>query len=345
MRTLAAICVILLAACALQAQSQPAGSWHVIDPASMDKSVDPCVDFYAYSCGGWIKSNPIPADQAAWSVYSKLQEQNRANVRQILEAAAAPTANRSVIDQKIGDYYASCMDEKTIESAGLKPLDADLKRIDDIATRNDMADYLARFHPQDLSIYFGESALFSLDAEQDAKNSSETIAAVDQGGLGLPDRDYYLNADTRSEQMRKDYAAHVQKMFELLGEAPDVAAANAQIVLRIETALAQGSMTELARRDPAAVYHRMTRAELEALAPSFPWQRYFAALGLSQLASLNTASLNVAAPEFFKAMEVLLKTEDCRHGRPICAGTSYMPRRAGCRTLSCRRTSTSTAAS
>jgi putative endopeptidase len=305
MRTLAAISVIALLSYAMLAQSQSTTSWHVIDPASMDKSVDPCVDFYAYSCGGWMKSNPIPPDQAAWSVYSRLQEQNRANVRQILEAAAVPGTGRSVIDQKIGDYYASCMDDKAIETAGLEPLRADLKRIDDLASRNDLADHLARFHPQDLSIYFGQSALFSLNAEQDAKNSTETIAAVDQGGLGLPDRDYYLKTDERSEQMRKDYAVHVQKMFELLGDTPAVAAANAQTVLRIETALAKGSMTSVARRDPAAVYHRMTRAELAALAPSFPWDRYFAGLGLSQVASLN-----VVTPEFFKAMEALLKSEE-----------------------------------
>ncbi len=307
MRALAAICVIALMSCAA-AQSRPASgghavTWHVIDPASMDTSADPCVDFYAYSCGGWMKSNPIPPDQAAWSVYSKLQEQNRANVRQILEAAAVAT-QRSATDQKIGDYYATCMDEKAIEAAGLEPLRGDLKRIDGIASMKDMADYLARFHPQDLGIYFGQSALFSSNAEQDAKNSTETIAAVDQGGLGLPDREYYLKTDARSEQMRKDYAAHVQKMFELLGGTPEAAAANAQVVLRIETALAKGAMTELARRDPAAVYHRMTRAELAALAPSFPWERYFAGLGLSQVSSLN-----IAAPEFFKAMDAELKSE------------------------------------
>jgi endothelin-converting enzyme/putative endopeptidase len=305
MRTVAAICVIVLLTCAVPAQSQPTTGWHVLDPSSMDKSVDPCVDFYAYSCGGWMKSNPIPADQAARSVYSKLQEQNRRNVRQILEVAAVPDAKRSVIDQKIGDYYASCMDEKAIEAAGLEPLRANLRSIDDIASKEDMADYLARFHPQDLSIYFGQSALFSLNAEQDAIHSTETIAAVDQGGLGLPDRDYYLKTDAGSEQIRKDYTAHVQKMFELLGDTPEMAAANAQVVLRIETALAKGSMTRVARRDPTAVYHRMRRTELAALAPSFPWDRYFAGLGLSQIASLN-----VAAPEFFKAMEALLRSEE-----------------------------------
>ncbi len=310
MRTLAAICVIALLSCAAMAQSQPTPSWHVIDPVSMDKSIDPCVDFYAYSCGGWMKSNTIPPDQAAWSVYSKLQEQNRLKIRQILEAAATPDPKRSVINQKIainqkiGDYYASCMDEKAINAAGLQPLRADLKRIDDIASMDDLADYLAHFHPQDLGIYFGQSALFSLSADQDAKNSTETIASVDQGGLGLPERDYYLKTDAHSEQMRKDYVAHVQKMFELLGDTSEAASANAKVVLRIETALAKGEMPLTARRDPAAVYHRMTRAELAALAPTFPWDRYFTGLGLSQITSLN-----VVAPEFFKSLDEVLKSE------------------------------------
>ncbi len=304
MRTLAALCVAVLFSAVLLAQSQPAPAWHVIDPASLDASVDPCVDFYAYSCGGWMKANPIPADQAAWSVYSKLQDQNRNNVRQILEAAAKPGASRTPNEQKMGDYYASCMDEKSIEAAGLEPLRGDLKRIDEIGSLNDLADFLVRFHPQDLSIYFGQSAFFTVGSEQDAKNSTETIASVDQGGLGLPDRDYYLKSDARSEQMRKDYVAHVQKMFELLGDTPETAAGNAQVVLRLETALATGSMTRVERRDPAAVYHRMSRAELAALAPTFPWERYFSGLGLA-----SVSSLNVASPDFFKALESVLKSE------------------------------------
>jgi endothelin-converting enzyme/putative endopeptidase len=304
------ILLLLLVPCAVVAQS---GEWHVVDPSAMDRSVDPCADFYTYSCGGWMKANPIPADQASWSVYSRLQEQNRANVRQILEAAAAPDARRDAVTQKIGDYYASCMDEPAIESAGLAPLKGGLQRIDAIANWDDLAAYLAGFHPQDLGVYFGQSALFTLRSEQDAKNSTETIASVDQGGLGLPDRDYYLKTDARSEEMRKGYAAHVQKMFELLGDAPEAAAANAQAVLRIETALATGAMPRVARRDPAAVYHRMTLAELEALAPSFPWKRYFAGVGVGQVTSLN-----VATPDFFKQMETVM------HAEPLAAWKSYL---------------------
>ncbi len=297
----AALLLVLTAA----GQEQRTDEWHVVDPSAMDLSVDPCVDFYRYSCGGWMKANPIPADKSSWGVYAKLQEENRAILRQMLETAAAPEAGRSAVEQKIGDYYASCMDEKTIEAAGIAPLRPDLERIARMKSKTDVAEFLAHFHPQDLSIYFGQSALFSLSADQDAKDSTQTIATVDQGGLGLPDRDYYLKTDARSETLRKDYVAHVQRMFELLGDTPEAASAGAQTVMRIESALAKGAMTRVERRDPNAVYHKMTRAELTALAPSFAWERYFRALGLS-----DVKSLNVAVPAFFKVLQTELQAED-----------------------------------
>jgi putative endopeptidase len=305
MRPVLVICLAGLLTTAAFAQSQPPSTWHVVDPAALDKTTDPCVDFYTYACGGWMKNNPVPPDQASWSVYSKLQEENRAELRQILEDAAAYSANRTSTEQKIGDYYASCMDEARINAAGIEPLQADLKQIDEIKSKDDLAVFLAHLHAQDLGVYFGQSGLFSFRSEQDAKDSSQTIAAVDQGGLGLPDRDYYLKTDTRSEQLRKDYLAHVQSMFELLGDKPDIATANAQTVMRIETALAKGSMTRVQRRDPNAVYHRMPRAQLAALAPSFPWQRYFAHYGLTDIASLN-----VAVPDFATVLESELKGEE-----------------------------------
>jgi putative endopeptidase len=276
-----------------------------LDVTAMDQSVDPCVDFYAYACGGWQKKNPIPADQSSWSLTAKLQEENRQVLRLILEKAAAPDPHRGPIQQKIGDFYASCMDEKAVDAAGAGALKGDLDRIAAVRTKGDLADYLARAHPEDIGIYFGQAPLFRFGSTQDAKNSAEAIAEVDQGGLGLPDRDYYLKDDAKSQELRAKYVAHVQKMLELAGEATPAAATDAQSVMRIETALAKGSMTRVERRDPKATYHRMSRQELQALSPAFPWDRYFGAYGLS-----GVKSLNVASPDFVKAMNAMIASEE-----------------------------------
>jgi len=276
-----------------------------LDVTAMDQSVDPCVDFYVYACGGWQKKNPIPADQSSWSLTAKLQEENRQVLRLILEKAAAPDPHRGPIQQKIGDFYASCMDEKAVDAAGAGALKGDLDRIAAVRTKGDLADYLARAHPEDIGIYFGQAPLFRFGSTQDAKNSAEAIAEVDQGGLGLPDRDYYLKDDAKSQELRAKYVAHVQKMLELAGEATPAAATDAQSVMRIETALAKGSMTRVERRDPKATYHRMSRQELQALSPAFPWDRYFGAYGLS-----GVKSLNVASPDFVKAMNAMIASEE-----------------------------------
>ena len=274
-----------------------------LDPAAMDKTADACVDFYAYSCGGWQKKNSIPADQSSWSVTAKLQEDNRELLRLILENAAAPDPHRGPIQQKIGDFYASCIDQKAVDAAGANALKSDLAAIAALRAKSDLADYLSHAHPTDIGIYFGQAPLFSFGSTQDAKNSEEVIAEVDQGGLGLPDRDYYLKEDAKSQELRPQYLAHVQKMLELAGEAAPAAASDAQAVLRIETALAKGSMSRVQRRDPNAVYHRMSLQQLQALSPTFPWERYFGALGM------QVQALNVAAPDFIKAMEAVIMSE------------------------------------
>jgi putative endopeptidase len=279
------------------AKSQP-----VLDVSSMNRSVDPCADFYTYSCGGWMKKNPIPPDQSTWSAYGKLQDENTAQLRGILETAAAPDPSRNAANQKIGDYYSACMDEKAVEAAGIKPLDPYLARIDRLQSKTELAEVVANpayFLP------YRRSTLFRFGSEQDAKDSAQQIAVADQGGLGLPDRDYYVKDDAKSQELRKAYVGHVQKMLELLGDKPETAAAEAQTVVRIETALAQNSMTRVERRDPQKLYHKMTAAALEGLAPSFPWKAYFTKVGLTSLADLN-----VASPDFFKALNAELDKED-----------------------------------
>ncbi|MFZ0317522.1 MAG: M13 family metallopeptidase [Candidatus Sulfotelmatobacter sp.] len=277
---------------------QPAASAHepALDVTSMDTTVDPCVDFFKYSCGGWIRRNPIPPDQSSWDTYSKMQDENRERLRGILESAAAPDAHRSSSVQKIGDYYASCTDEKSIEAKGADPLKPQLDQIARLDSKADIADLAATL--------VDDNILFGFGSTQDYRDASQVIAEADQGGLGLPDRDYYLKDDAKSVDLRKAYVAHVQKMFELLGHQPSAATSEAQTVMRIETALAKGSMTRVERRDPKNLDHKTTTADLEKLSPDFHWQVYFTKVGLPSLASLN-----VTSPAFFKAMNEELAKE------------------------------------
>jgi putative endopeptidase len=286
------------------ASAQQAAAPHepALDVTSMDRSVDPCVDFFQYSCGGWIKSNPIPADKSSWDTYSKMQDENTARLRGILEEAAAGGAGRNAVTQKIGDYYASCMDEKAVDAAGIKPLQPYLDAIAALRAKSDLAQVAA---DAAYTSHYRRSTLFFFSSDQDAKDSAQVIAEAFQGGLGLPDRDYYFKDDAKSQELRKQYVAHVQKMLELLGDKPEVAAAESQTVMRIETALAKGSMTRVEMRDPQKLYHKMTAAEVQTLAPSFQWSTYFTKAGLPALASLN-----VATPDFFKALSEEIDKED-----------------------------------
>jgi len=299
---MSAIIIALLTASLLSVASAqqpvPASSKYepALDVMSMDRSVDRCVDFFKYSCGGWMKTNPIPPDQSSWDTYSKMQDENRGRLRLILEAASAPDPKRNAATQKIGDYYSSCTDEKAIEAKGAEPLRPDLERIAKIASKPEIAGVAAAM--------IQENVLFRFDSTQDFRDATQVIAEADQGGLGLPDRDYYVKDDPKSVDLRKAYLAHVQKMFELLGDHPDVAAAEAQTVMRIETALAKGSMTRVERREPKNLDHKMTSGELEKISPDFQWQVYFTKVGLPSLASLN-----VASPGFFKAMNEELGKE------------------------------------
>ncbi len=265
------------------------------DVNAIDKKTDPCVDFYQYACGNWLAQNPIPADQSTWGRFSELHERNQRLLKDILETSAAKTT-RSAGETKIGDYYGACMDERGINAKGTGPLKPEIDRINAITDKSALADEVAKLHR------LGVNVLFRTESSQDLKNAQEVIAEVDQGGLGLPEKDYYLKTDAKSAETRKEYVAHLQKIFELLGDSAEVAAKKAAAVMTIETTLAKGSMDIVTRRDPEKVYHRMSTQDLGALAPSFKFAAFLSEVGLPPIKTIN-----VTVPEFFKTMETEIK--------------------------------------
>jgi endothelin-converting enzyme/putative endopeptidase len=271
-----------------------------LDVASIDRSVDACEDLYTYSCGGWQKNNPIPADQSGWSVYGKLHADNQHYLWGILEDAAKPKADRSPTEQKIGDYFAACMNVDAVEQAGSAPLSADLARIDAMSDKHALGAWVGDVHARTGSagIFFGAGV------EQDARDATQIIAAIHAGGLGLPDRDYYVKDDAKSKDVRAGYHAHVAKMFELVGVEAAAARANADVVMRIETALAKASLTRVEQRDPYKIYHRETLNALQNMVPAFDWQAYFSAAGLNP-----QPWFNLAQPEFVKELDALIAGE------------------------------------
>jgi putative endopeptidase len=270
-----------------------------LDLTSLDRSVDPCQDFYKFSCGGWQKNNPIPADQAGWSVYAKLGNENQQFLWGILEEDAK-AANRTPVQQKVGDYFAACMDTAAIDALGDKPILSDLAAIDALKSRPELIAALTRLHHATAGSYF-----FGARTGQDAADSSTVIVELGAGGLGLPDRDYYLKTDPKSVKLREQYTAYIQQLLTLAGESADAAKAGADATLRIETVLAKAQLTRVQRRDPHNTYHMMTVADLGKLSPSIDWSGYFAAQGAPSIAKLN-----VSQPEFVKAIESELATED-----------------------------------
>jgi putative endopeptidase len=263
-----------------------------VDLKSMDPALNPCQNFYLYACGGWKKANPIPPQYSRWGRFNELADRNQQVVRGILEDSEAHTS-RSPIDQEIGTFYGSCMNETAVDKAGYTPIKPALERIQSLASKADLAAEVARFHNQ------GVDAFFRFNSTPDSDNARMTIADVDQGGLGLPDKSYYL--DEKDAEKRSKYVAHISTMLQLIGVSPTDADTKAKAILTIETSLAKGSLDRTMRRNPRLLHNRMTVAQLEALAPGFNFKTYF---GDRHAPSFD--SLNVAVPDFFKTVNSVI---------------------------------------
>ena len=260
-----------------------------LDVNAIDKSANPCQDFYAYACGNWRKNNPIPADKTRWGRFDELGEHNRYTLYALLEQAA--NSPKTPLQVKYGNYYAACMNQPLADKLGAKPIEPALARIAAWNDKSALAGLLAQMQQS-----YGLELLYRFGSEQDQKDSTQQIGAVFQGGLSLPDRDYYLQDNARMKDIREKYVAHVTKMFVLLGDSPEQAAAEAKAVMTVETALAKGSTPRVDLRNPANVYHVMTLAQLEQLTPDYKWATYFSGIGHP------LPTLNVATPNFFKTM-------------------------------------------
>ncbi len=267
-----------------------------LELAGRDTTCSPCKDFYQYANGGWLARTSIPASYRTFGSFEALHDRNEDALHALLESAARsesapPTENIA----KLGIFYGTCMDSAGAESEGSKPIEAELMRITGLKAKSDLAAEVAHLHAQ------GVGVLFRFGSAPDFKNSSLMIAVAGQGGLGLPDRDYYTKQDSVSRRIRSAYEDHVGKILRLVGTPPEDARAGAAQVMAIETALVQASMTNVERRDPKAVYHKMSVGDLKSLAPAFDWGVYLSGVGLSTLADLN-----VAQPQFFKRTGALL---------------------------------------
>ncbi|MEP6821216.1 MAG: M13 family metallopeptidase, partial [Chthoniobacterales bacterium] len=268
------------------------------DVQNMDKSVKPSEDFYTYANGTWLKKNPIPPEESRWGSFNILLERNNAAMKIAAEDAGKKTdAAADPAVQKVGDYYASGMDEKAINEAKAKPLADEFKKIEDVNDPEGLLKEIAHLHTM------GVTAFYGFTSGQDDKNSTMVIAQAYQGGLGMPDRDYYTKDDDASKKLREAYVAHVTKMLTLLGDPAAKAGESAKKILALETELAKPARTRVELRDPQKNYNKMSVNDLQALMPNWNWPVYFREIGLE-----NPGDINVGQPDFFKAGNELLKT-------------------------------------
>jgi endothelin-converting enzyme/putative endopeptidase len=278
------------------------------DPSMVDKTLDPCQDFYQYVCRKWNAANPIPADQVAWSTGSGLRYWNENILRQALEKASSQTGGRTDYEQKIGDYWVACTNEPGLEAAGNRDLKSDLQRIDGMKAKSELADQVSHIHMLVPGAWEGNAnqaaaVLLGFGSQQDYDDASKVVAGIDQGGLGLPSRDFYLKDDAKSKEILGNYEAHVSKMLVLAGESATQAAADAKTVLAIETAMAKVQMDNVARRDLKNLNNKMSFEQVQALTPSFDWKQYAADIG----APPSAPHYLVSSPEFFKGLEQIIQ--------------------------------------
>ena len=267
-----------------------------LDLKAIDKAIDPCTDFYQYACGTWMKDNPIPKDESRWGRFDELQQRNQLILRQIAEDSEAHTS-RSALDQKVGDFYGSCMAIDEIDKMGTQPIEPGLKRIASLASKKDLASEVANLQKRQVGVFF------NFGFSPDPNNARMGIADLDQGGLGLPEKAYYFRTDPKSVELRQKYVAHIDKMFQLIGVPAPEAQQKAQAVMKIETDLAKGSLDVVARRNPKNLVHKFETAQLSTLSPDFNFQQYFV-----QLTGPEFKSLNVDVPEFLKSMNQVIQT-------------------------------------
>jgi putative endopeptidase len=291
-----------------QGTSDSAPKLEHFDLSLIDKSLDPCQDFYQYACSKWNAANPIPADQVAWGTGSGLQYWNENILREALQKAAVQTSNRTDYEQEIGDYWAACMDESGIEAAGTRDLKHELEQISLMTSKSQLADQVAHIHMAVPGAWEGDdnqtrAALLGFAQGQDFDDASKVVASIDQGGLGLPNRDFYIKDDAKSKEILSQYDAHISKMLALSGESAQQAAADAKTIVAMETAMAQVQMDNVARRDPKNLNNKMSLEQVQALTPSFDWKHYIAVVG----APPSPPHYLVTSPQFFRGLEPIIQ--------------------------------------